>query len=79
MDGQETVIGEVIGQFYSFFGGLLQLRDNITTSPGLSQPFRDGVLEQLANLESEWAGVVAVFVRWEKLIPDTLGQGKCPN
>lgn len=56
MDGQETVIGEVIGQFYSFFGGLLQLRDNITTSPGLSQPFRDGVLEQLANLESEWAG-----------------------
>lgn len=56
MDGQETVIGDVIGQFYSFFGSLRQLRDTITTSPGLSQPFRDGVLEQLADLESEWAG-----------------------
>lgn len=82
MDGQETVIGEVIGQFYSFFGSLMQLRENITTSPGLSQTFRDGVLEQLANLESEWAGhyyLAAVFVWQEQLIPDSLGQRKCPN
>lgn len=55
MDPPDTVIGEVIGQFYSFFGSLMQMKENITTYPGLSQSFRDGVLEQLASLESEWA------------------------
>jgi hypothetical protein len=53
MDAQETVIGEVIGQFYSFFGGLMNLRDTLSNTPGLSQAVRERVLGQLAELERE--------------------------
>ena len=56
MDAQETVIGEVIGQFYSFFGGLMNLRDTLSNIPGVSQAVRERVLEQLAELESELLG-----------------------
>lgn len=55
MDAQETVIGEVIGQFYSFFGKLMELRNTVASSPEVSQSTRDEVLGQLADLESEWA------------------------
>lgn len=53
MEEQETVIGEVIAQFYSFFGGLMTLREKLTSSPGISQPVRDALLHQLAELEGE--------------------------
>ena len=53
MEEQETVIGEVIGQFYSFFGGLMTLRETVTSSPGISQSVRDHLLGQLAELEGE--------------------------
>ena len=34
----------------------MNLRDTITNSPGVSQSVREGVLEQLDELESEWMG-----------------------
>lgn len=53
MDAQETVIGEVIGQFYSFFGGLMNLRDTLANISGVSQSVRQELLDQLAELEGE--------------------------
>ena len=57
MDAQETMIGEVIGQFYSFFGGMMNLRDTLSTSPGINQSVRDRLLQQLTELE----GVLLLF------------------
>lgn len=53
MDAQETVIGDVIGQFYSFFGGLMNMRDTLSNTSGISQALRAELLEQLAYLEGE--------------------------
>ena len=54
MEEQETVIGEVIAQFYSFFGGLMNLKERLTGSPGISQSVKKDLLQQLAVLEGEW-------------------------
>jgi hypothetical protein len=54
MEEQETVIGEVIAQFYSFFGGLMNLKERLTGSPGISQSVRKDLLQQLAVLEGEY-------------------------
>ena len=53
MDSQETVIGEVIGQFYSFFGGLMNFRDILTNTSGVSHELRSRLLAQLTDLEGE--------------------------
>lgn len=53
MDAQESVIGEVIAQFYSFFGSLMSVRDTVASARGLGPADRNYVLEQLAQLESE--------------------------
>ena len=54
MDAQETVIGEVIGQFYSFFGVLMNMRDTLSNTSGISQSVRRELLERLAELEGEY-------------------------
>ena len=53
MDAQGSVIGEVIGQFYSFFGALVRVQDTVANASGMSQEDRDSVMGQLAELESE--------------------------
>ena len=53
MEAQETVIGEVIAQFYSFFGGLMNVRETVCGAAGISQSVREDLLRQLAELEGE--------------------------
>jgi hypothetical protein len=54
MEEQESVIGEVVAQFYSFFGGLMNLKERLTSSPGINQSVREDLLQQLAVLEGEY-------------------------
>ena len=53
MEAQETVIGEVIAQFYSFFGRLLTVQETVNSSPGISQSVREDLLRQLTELQGE--------------------------
>ena len=52
LDVEEANIQEAIAQFYSFFGRMTQLRNNIE---GLALDFhmKNGILDQLEDIESK--------------------------
>ena len=53
MEEQERVIGEVIAQFYSFFDGVMNMRERLAACPGMCQSDREQLLRQLTELEGE--------------------------
>lgn len=51
MEEQETVIGEVIAQFYSLLNGFMTLRETVGTATTLSRSLQTDLLQQLSELE----------------------------
>ena len=54
LDAEETNIQDAIAQFYSFFGRMVQLRNNIEQL-ALDFHTKDRILDQLEDIESELA------------------------
>ena len=62
MDPEESCIQEAIGQFYSFFGRMVQLKNDIEHLVDLDLSVRDRILIQLEDIESKCCVYVYVCV-----------------
>lgn len=54
LDSDESCIQEVIAQFYSFFGRMVQLKNNIEHLEDLDHHTRARILDQLEDIEREY-------------------------
>jgi UDP-N-acetylmuramyl tripeptide synthase len=61
LDMEETNIQEAIAQFYMFFGRMVRLRNDIDLL-ALDDLTKNRILDQLEDIESEWAYSVAFGV-----------------
>lgn len=52
-DTEETCIGEAIAQFYSFFGRMVALKNDIDSLVQLDEESRARILDQLESIERE--------------------------
>ena len=62
LDSEESCIQETIAQFYSFFGRMVQLKNEIDQLFDLDPLTKNRILYQLEEIESEYILCVCVCV-----------------